>query len=199
MEPPGTVGLHLVAGGYVGACRVEPGLANLCGLLPEAVSRRFRGDLDRLADAVFPGNPVLGRLWASARPVGAWKAVAGVRVESSRPALPGILYAGDCQGTIDPLGGQGMTMALLGAEMLAPFVARAFASPGRCADLSIQSAYHAAWHRRFDRRVRLCRAFHHALVNPWLIDAVSTLRTLAPRLLALGFTRTRDPRVSSTT
>jgi flavin-dependent dehydrogenase len=192
-EPPGTVGLHLVAGGYVGACRIEPGRANLCGLLPESVLRQHRGDLDRLADDAFPGNPVLGRLWSSARPAGAWKTVAGVRVESSRPSIPGILYVGDCQGTIDPLGGQGMTMALLGAEMLAPFVARALAGARPGAGAPVQAAYDAAWHDRFDRRVRLCRAFHHALVNPLLIDAASTLRTLAPRLLALGFDRTRDP------
>jgi flavin-dependent dehydrogenase len=193
MEPPGTVGLHLVAGGYVGACRVESGQANLCGLLPEAVLRRYRGDLARLAHDVFPGNPVLGRLWASARPAGAWKAVAGVRVEWSRPEVPGILYAGDCQGTIDPLGGQGMTMALLGAEMLAPFITRTLAGPNPGVDAETQAAYAAAWQHRFGGRIRLCRAFHHALVNPWLIDAASTLRFLAPRLLALGFDRTREP------
>jgi len=189
-EPEGTVGLHLVPGGYVGACRVETGLTNLCGLLPESVLRRHRGDLDRLAGDVFPANPVLDHLWRSATPADAWKTVSGVRVEVSTPALPGILYAGDGQGTIDPLGGQGMTMALLGAEMLAPFVTRALARGG--ADPALQREYAAAWRHRFDRRVALCRAFHHVLVNPWLVDAASSFTTIAPRLLALGFHQTRD-------
>ncbi len=129
-EPEGTVGLHLIAGGYVGTCRIETGMTNLCGLLPESVLRRYRGDLDRLAAAVFPGNTTLGRLWESATPLGAWKTVADVQVTVATPQTPGIFYAGDCQGTIDPLGGQGMTLALLGAEMLAPFVTRALVQGG---------------------------------------------------------------------
>ena len=192
-EPPGTVGLHLVEGGYVGACRVEGGWTNLCGLLPQSTLQKHRGDLDRLAADVFSENPALARLWASARPAGEWKTVADVRVEASRPSTRGIFYAGDAQGTIDPLGGQGMTMALLGAEMLAGYVRRALSNSGGGASEPLQSAYVAEWHRRFDRRVRLCRAFHHVLVSPWLIDGLSLLRSLGPKLLTLGFDRTRDP------
>jgi flavin-dependent dehydrogenase len=194
MEPAGTVGLHLVPGGYVGACRVESGMANLCGLLPEAALKRHRGDLDRLADHVFHTNPVLARLWDRARPSAAWKTVAGVRVESSSPEVPGILYAGDCQGTIDPLGGQGMTMALLGAEMLAPFVQKALAGSksDRCAGAALQAEYADAWHRRFDRRVNLCRAYHHLLVNPAVVDVASAFQKVAGRLLSFFFEQTRD-------
>ena len=123
--PEGSVGLYLLTGGYVGACRVEGELTNVCGLLPETRLRRHRGDLDRLADDAFSANAVFNELWRNGRPIDAWKAVSRVRVEVSTPTLPGILYVGDAKGTIDPLGGQGMTMALLGAEMLAPFVARA--------------------------------------------------------------------------
>jgi len=189
-EPAGTVGLHLVPGGYVGACRVETGQTNLCGLLPESTLRRHRGDLDALAAAAFPSNPVLGRLWDASTPAGAWKTVAGVRVESSTPDLAGILYAGDCRGTVDPLGGQGMTMALLGAEALAPFILRAVAEG--VAGPALQAEATAAWHRRFDRRVNLCRFFHHVLINPAVIDLGSVFATLAPKLLALGFRQTRD-------
>jgi flavin-dependent dehydrogenase len=152
--------------------------------------RRHRGDLDRLADAVFAVNPVLHDLWHAGQPSGEWKTIADVRVQASTPTFPGIFYIGDARGTIDPLGGQGMTMALLGAEMLAPFVSRALSEKG--ANSSLQHAYAAAWQRRFDLRIALCRAFHHVLVNAWFIDAASAFSTLAPRLLALGFNRTRD-------
>lgn len=191
-EPDGMVGLHLVAGGYVGTCRIETGMTNLCGLLPESVLKKHRGDLDRLAERIFPGNDVLGRLWHSARPAGEWKTVADVRVGVSTPTLPGVLYAGDSQGTIDPLGGQGMTLALLGAEMLAPFVTRALAAG--CVGGTLQKEYAADWHRRFDRRITLCRAFHHVLIHPWLVDAGSRFSAVAPRLLALCYSQTRDSR-----
>ena len=192
-EPVGSVGLHLVPGGYGGTCRVEPPLTNFCGLLPESVLKRHRGNLDLLARDHFARNPLLDRLWRAATPSGAWKTVSGVRVESSRPTIEGILYAGDCQGTVDPLGGQGMTMALLGAEVLAPFVLRALAATGPGADASLQRACDAAWHRRFDRRINLCRFFHHILINPGMVDLASTIPPLARRLLALGYSQTRDP------
>ncbi len=191
-EPIGTVGLHLVPGGYVGTCRIEGGLTNLCGLLPESILKAHRGDLDRLAADHFTQNPVLDRLWKSSTATGDWKTVSGVRVETSRPLMPGIFYAGDCQGTIDPLGGQGMTMALLGAEMLAPVILDALAHEG--ADRAIQEAWQTAWRRRFDSRIRLCRAFHHALINPWLIDGLAASRSLAPKLLTACYNRTRDHR-----
>ena len=190
LVPAGSVGLHLVPGGYVGACRVEGELTNVCGLLPESYLKRHRGDLDGLANEVFSANPVLNDLWRIGHPVDAWKTVSSVCVEVSTPTLPGILYVGDAKGTIDPLGGQGMTMALLGAEMLAPFVTQAL-TRGKV-DASLQRDYEAAWHRRFDRRIVLCRAFHHVLLNAWTIDIAAAFKTLAPRLLALGFNQTRD-------
>jgi flavin-dependent dehydrogenase len=191
-EPEGTVGLHLVDGGYGGTCRIEGTCTNLCALLPESALRRHRGDLDRLAEDQFRRNPILARLWDASAPAGEWKTVAGVRVEDSFPRVPGIFYAGDCQGTIDPLGGQGMTMALLGAELLAPRVLEAVAAGG--VDPRAQRAYADAWHHRFDRRIALCRLFHHALVNPRWVDLVGVFQTLAPRLLSACFAQTRDSR-----
>lgn len=189
--PTGAVGLHSLPGGYVGTCRVEGSMSNLCALLPESLLRRHRGDLDRLAATEFRRNPTLARFLGSSVPVGPWKTVSGVRVEASVPRLPGIFYAGDCRGTVDPLGGQGMTMALLGAESLTPIVVEAVRRGE--ADGPLQRAYEAAWHRRFDRRIALCRGFHHALINPPLLDMASHLGRLAPRLLSACYGWTREP------
>jgi flavin-dependent dehydrogenase len=187
---PDAVTLHLLPGGYVGTCQVEGGLVNLCGLLPEALLRRYRGDLQALTRAVFNANPELARLWASASPTGPWKTVAGVRVEISTPRFPGIFYAGDCQGTVDPLAGQGITMALLGAEALVPFILRAVGAG--LATSALQREAQAAWRRRFDRRVRLCRLFHQVLVRPGIIDFGARLGGVGGRLLATAYGWTRD-------
>jgi flavin-dependent dehydrogenase len=191
-ERPGTVGLHLVRGGYGGTCRIEDGSTNLCALLPESVVKARRGDLDRVALECFGQNPALAQLLGSGEPTGEWKTVANVRVQVSKPAFRGILYAGDSQGTVDPLGGQGMTMALLGAELLGPIIERTLSS-GRAFDPEVQAEVQATWHRRFDRRVRLCRAFHHMLVNPSFVDAASKFGTIASRFLAACYRQTRDP------
>jgi hypothetical protein len=85
-----------------------------------------------------------------------------------------------------------MSMALRGAEALIPFITRALVS-GAGVDGAIQRDCQAAWHRRFDRRIRLCRLLHHALLNPALIDVASSLGAFPPRLLNACFRQTRDP------
>lgn len=193
-EQPGTVGLHLIVGGYGGTCRVEGEITNLCALLPEATVRARRGDLDRVGNDCLRANPALARLLTGGDPSGEWKTVAGVRVQVSRPNLPGILYVGDGQGTVDPLGGQGMTMALLGSEELVRFVKAGLVEAGRGIDNRLQAEWRNAWHDRFDRRIFLCRAFHHFLVRPCLTDFASLLGPVASRFLASCFGQTRDPR-----
>ncbi len=190
-EHPGTVGLHLVRGGYGGTCLIEDGSTNLCALLPEELVKERRGDLDRVALECLGQNPALARLLASGEPIGEWKTVADVRVQVSTPERPGILFVGDAQGTVDPLGGQGMTMAFLGAELLFPIVERALVE-GRGVDTALQGEVQATWHRRFDRRVLLCRAFHHMLINPAFVDVGSSLGKVASNFLAACFRQTRD-------
>lgn len=190
-EHPGTVGLHLVPGGYGGTCRIEDGSTNLCALLPESLVKSRRGDLDRVALECLGRNPAIARLLASGRPTGGWKTVAGVRVQVSTPKLPGILYLGDSQGTVDPLGGQGMTMAFLGAEVIRPFVERGLVARVGV-DPALQIELQRAWQRRFDRRISLCRAFHHMLVNPGFVDVASNLGKLASIFLAACYHQTRD-------
>jgi len=196
-EQPGTVGLHLIPGGYGGTCRVEGSLTNLCALLPGSTVRVRRGDLDRVARDCLAANPALARLLTGGDPTGDWKTVAGVRVQISRPNLPGILFAGDGQGTVDPLGGQGMTMALLGSEALVPFVKAGLLAGGPGVSAAIQTAWESAWRCRFDRRITLCRGFHHFLIRPTLTDCASLLGPFASKFLASCFGQTREPATNS--
>ena len=191
-EQPGTVGLHLIPGGYGGTCRVDGGSTNLCALLPEKTVQIRRGKLDQVAAECLGANPALARLLDRGTPAGEWKTVAGVQVQVSRPKLPGILFAGDCQGTVDPLGGQGMTMALLGSSTLVPYIKAGLLRGGRGITRTMQDAWADDWHHQFDRRVRLCQAFHHFLIHPKLTDLVSTLGPAAARFLAACYRKTRD-------
>ena len=136
-------------------------------------------------------NPALARLLEASEPSSDWKTVSDIVVKVSSPTRPGILFAGDCQGTVDPLGGQGMTMALLGAEMMVPFVGRGLTGGDGGHD-PYQEACQVEWHRRFDRRIALCRAFHHFLVNPAIVDVSSRFGSAASRFLAGCYRQTRE-------
>ncbi len=191
LEPEGTVSLHLVPGGYVGSCWVESNRVNLCGLIPARLSRESRGDLDQLANQLFPSNPHLSVLWNDRLPQEPpeWKTTAPVVVQRSTPTLPGVAYVGDARGTVDPLGGQGMVMALQGAELLAPLILKALTRDQR---FSLIPVYHRAWHHSFSSRIILCRLIHHLLMKPSAIDLASLQPRLGAYLVGLGFSRTRN-------
>ena len=190
-EEPGTVGLHVVRGGYGGTCRIEgSSITNLCAMLPAEEARRRRGNLDLVALECLGRNPALARLLASSEPAGGWRTVSDVVVKVSAPLRGGIVYVGDCHRTVDPLGGQGMTMALLGAEMLVPFVEKGLIEDR--GDFDPFATWADRWHDRFAHRIGLCRAFHHFLVRPSLVDLASKFGPTASKALAFCYLQTRD-------
>lgn len=190
--PGDAIELHSFPGGYGGTCGVEAGVVNLCTLLPIALLRRSRGRIERALRAVTKKNR-LADLLDDAEPLSDWKTIPDVHVQRSRPTVAGVLYVGDAIGTVDPLGGEGMAMAIEGAFVAARFVLRALESRCGC-DRALQRGYEAAWNGRFNQRIRLCRAFS------WLLARPAVLRTLLPpfvgntwshTLLPLAFRATR--------
>jgi flavin-dependent dehydrogenase len=171
IEPGDAIELHSFPGGYAGTCRVESGLTNLCSLLPIALLRRARGNIDSaLGEALGPHSHA-ARWLDEAEPVGDWKTVPEVNVQQARPERPGVLYVGDAMGTVDPLGGEGMAMAFQGAVLAAPVVRQAFRQPAGC-DRALQLGYARAWGERFAQRIRFCQWFGWLLARPDLLARV---------------------------
>ena len=96
---------------------------------------------------------------------------------------PGAVLLGDAAGFIDPVTAGGMAQALLTAELLAPFVARALADGGARGD---------RWLARFDRRRRALLRDYHLLTRfvlfligrPRLARTMLRLMRANPRLMA---------------
>jgi menaquinone-9 beta-reductase len=191
-QPADTIALHSFPGGYAGTCQVESNALNLCSLLPISAIRRARGCIDQALHSVL-GDSVLDRLLGAGQASGEWKTIPDVQVQWACPNNAGVLYVGDAMGTVDPLGGEGMEMALEGAMLAGRFVQRAIASHSGC-DAPLQRQYQAAWHSRFVRRIQLCRAFS------WLLSRPAVMAPLAApisrpawkhALLPLAFRATR--------
>jgi flavin-dependent dehydrogenase len=172
-DPAAAIELHSFPGGYGGTCRIEGGLINLCTLVPTSVMRQARGDIDRALHRMFRHCRLDGWL-ADAEPVGDWKSIPAVALEQSRPSLAGVLYVGDARGTIDPLGGEGMSMALEGAELVARFIEQAVSQRTGC-DRGLQQEYDSTWLRRFSRRVQLCQGFSWLLSRPRALKALAAV------------------------
>jgi flavin-dependent dehydrogenase len=188
-----TIALHSFPGGYAGTCGVESDIVNFCTLLPLSAIRNARGCIERALHSVVGGSALEATLLREAQPVSDWKTIPDIQVQWAQPCRAGVLYVGDAMGTVDPLGGEGMEMALEGAMLASGFAERAIAGRSGC-DASLQQRYHAAWHSRFARRIQLCRAFSWLLARPAILSPLAapfTRTAWTHALLPLAFRATR--------
>lgn len=171
---PQTISMYSLPGGYLGICPVEGGAMNVCGMIPRLLLQQARGSIEMALDRWYGRHRALARLLRSLEPLGPWSTMPEVTLQTARPAIGGVLYIGDACGTIEPLTGQGMTMALHSAILAADALQEA------TADRSTQDRYQARWQSQFGRQIRIARAIG------WLLRHPRTLSTLLPPGLAHG-------------
>lgn len=175
--------MHVRQGHYIGVAPVPGGLTNACLVVPHD-----RGDLplSHPADALnrmLNADPELAPRFANARAIAPPVMLGPMAVDTSGVGEPGLLLAGDAAGFIDPMTGDGLRFALLGAEIAAG-VAREVLDGTLaidCAHLELadrrRRAFHAKW--RFNRALR-------SLVSS---PASVTAAAAAARVLPAMFTR----------
>jgi flavin-dependent dehydrogenase len=120
IEAPAPRGdLHLGRGWYAGAALYGGGAGHVVIAADRAVLRRASGDLDRAFAAACRRLPVLAGMMAAARRVTPFASVGPLGFARRPVCGPGVLLVGDAAGTIDPMTGEGLALALRGAEVAA--------------------------------------------------------------------------------
>jgi flavin-dependent dehydrogenase len=187
---PGVIAMHAVPGGYIGTCPTEDAALNVCGVMPRRLVREARGDIAAELHAWLADRPTL-RAYAEADGDGPWHSMPDVSLQTARPQVAGVVYVGDARGTIEPLTGQGMTMALAAARLACRHLRRV--GPDGF-DASAQAAYDAEWRATFDPAIRAASWFGRLLRRPallkWLIAAGRPIPGLTANLLRGAHRRT---------
>jgi flavin-dependent dehydrogenase len=185
--------MHVRRGHYIGVAPLPGGLTNACLVVPHAPSRRRydetndRGEspLARPADALdqhLRADPELADRFATARAVTPAVMLGPMAVDATAAGEPGLLLAGDAAGFIDPMTGDGMRFALLGAELAAAVVQETLsgAIPIVRAHLELaarrQSAFQMKW--RFNRALR------SLVASPASVNAAAVTAKLLPSMFA---------------
>jgi menaquinone-9 beta-reductase len=168
--------MHAHSRGYVGICPVEQNVINVCGLLPSEWIKRTRGSIDA-ALSQWGFEPQGCAQLQGAAPRGAWQTTSEVTCQSAAPSVAGVLYVGDAQGTIEPVAGQGMTLALGSAALAASLLAHV--GPDGV-DRTVQVRYQAAWEAAFARPAGTSRRLGWLLRHPALLRGVVPLFDMAP-------------------
>jgi flavin-dependent dehydrogenase len=99
-------------------------------------------------------------------------------VETTRAGVPGLLLAGDAAGFIDPVTGDGLRLALQGAELAAGVVLEAFS--GRCAWGDAPVLLAARRRAAFARKWRFNRAIRTLLMRPAAVSGAAVAARVWP-------------------
>ncbi|HEV2440615.1 MAG TPA: FAD-dependent monooxygenase [bacterium] len=122
--------IHLKRRSYCGVAHLPGGLANVTLAVPREVVRAWRGDLEGGYWAWLRGCPGLRDRLARAERVGPLTAVGPLGYLRRRAGRGRVLLAGDAAAHLDPMTGQGVYLALRGAELCAAAAADALARTG---------------------------------------------------------------------
>jgi len=185
------------AGGYGGMVVADDGLLTLAGCVREERLRTVRA----LSPGARAGDAFEAMLrsdcagvaaaLAGATREGAWLAsgplAPGVRVGAG----DGVFRVGNAAGEAHPIVGEGISMALQSAFVLAAQIAHdraALTSPASAAvaQRGAHAAYARAWRRNFSRRLALAAAFAHVAMRPRLAAAAWPLVRRWPAVLTAG-------------
>lgn len=185
--------MHVRRGHYLGVAPVPGGLTNACLVVPSPSSRaRFGAADDRHtlpfaqpADALhrmLHADPELSARFANARPAAAPLMLGPMAVDATAAGEPGLLMAGDAAGFIDPMTGDGLRFALMGAELAAAVVIEVFAGT-----LALDRAHLELADRRrraFAAKWRFNRALRSLVSSPASVTAAATTAKLLPSVFS---------------
>jgi len=160
--------------GYCGVNPLPDGLANVCVVVDRVETRRPGPAGTRLAgffrDLLASHPLTAGRTAGADIVAGPW-ATGPLACRATRSVGDGVLLVGDAAGFYDPFTGEGIGMALRGAELAASVLENAL----RLGDVGRRALlpYEARRRRAFRDRLRLDRLLQALLTRPHLTDWVA--------------------------
>ncbi len=162
------VTIRACRGAYVGTIAVEGGLATCALVAQSALVRSFGGDQDGLLTSLWPAFDASWR-------EGPWLSCGVARSRYIEPGHARSLRIGNAAGAVDPIGGEGIGLALWSAWTLADVLEPGIDARGSldAAALARARARFAALYRgRLRTRLPACAVSSWALVRPGLIAAL---------------------------
>lgn len=186
--PRDVIELFGCRGCYGGLAAIEGERWNAAFSVPANRVREYRGDIDALFAELVAENRALARRMSGAKRSGPWLASPLPRYAVRRNWVPGVIPLGNAAAAVEPIGGEGMGLALRSAELAAEMLI-ADGTWSLQKQRALQSQYRSLWRiRRFG-----CRLLAMAISSSQLMESIismgsseSHLAPLALRLLGKG-------------
>lgn len=172
--------IHNFPGGYCGISNVEEGKSCLCYIV-NAAKIRSAGTIKAMEETILFKNKSLKRIFNEAdflfeTPL----TVSGIDFRKKNTANDTVLHLGDSAGTIAPVTGNGMSMALRSAFQLSNIIQEYL--NGGADHTGMFEKYSNYWDENFQKRVNLSRYFQRLSEYPALTGTTIGIFNLLPRV-----------------
>jgi 2-polyprenyl-6-methoxyphenol hydroxylase-like FAD-dependent oxidoreductase len=185
------------AGGYGGMVVADDGVLTLAGCVREGRLRAVRAAQPGMRageafEAMLRSDCAgVAAALAGATREGAWLASGPLRPGVRVGADDGVFRVGNAAGEAHPIVGEGISMALQSAFVLAALIAAERATltapaGAAAAQRTAHRAYARLWRRRFARRLAVAAAFAHVAMRPGAAAAAWPLVRRWPGILTAG-------------
>ena len=154
--------MHIRHHHYLGVAPTCDGRANACLVQPQASDRRAWADPVAMLMSRLLADPVLGPRFRRARLATPPIVLGPLAVDTPHPGCAGLLLVGDASGFIDPMTGDGIHLALQGAELAASLTGKVL--DGRLSTADAHQVFSDSIRHRLGRKRRFNRGLR-ALVG----------------------------------
>ena len=186
--PNDVVALHNFNGGYGGISKVENNRINFCYIVTFKAFKAHK-DIQQFSKNVLCKNPHLKAFLTESTDVFEVP-LAISQIDFSKKELieNHILMTGDAGGLIHPLCGNGMSMAIQSAQLVASLIPNYL--NGSMNRNQLEYAYQKKWNMTFRKRLRVGRFLALIFRNQWLSNISFALLRIFPFLLAKIISKT---------
>jgi geranylgeranyl reductase family protein len=165
--------MHVAVGGYCGIAPLSKTLANVAFVLDQREMGEARGDLEGFYRRTLARRwPQLAERLERARLVEPPRAIGPLAVSCRAAAADGAVLLGDAAGFYDPFTGEGVTLALRGAELAAAAIGEALAGGG-CGPLGRLVSYERARAAATRDKFRFNHRLQLAVSSPSAANAIA--------------------------
>lgn len=176
--PLDRIELHTFPGGYLGISAVENDKYCMC-YLSRASNLQKSGSIEALESEVLSKNKVLKDYFFRFEKIREKpETISQISFQNKGKSEKGIFMAGDSAGLVAPLSGNGMSMAMHSAYILAPMIV-AFCR-GKMSREELNRNYKREWQRAFQGRFLFSRVMQGVFFRPALMHTVTSMANLHP-------------------
>ncbi|PQJ79898.1 NAD(P)/FAD-dependent oxidoreductase [Polaribacter porphyrae] len=180
--PKDLVALHNFKGGYCGVSKVENDAINLCYITNYLSFKKYKSIEDFQKSIVFK-NKFLNEIFKNSKPI--WDkplSISQISFDTKELVNNHIIFSGDAAGMIHPLCGNGMSMAIQSAQIVAPLIIDFLEK--KIDRNQLEKSYISKWNKQFKWRLKvghfIAALFRKDWISNLLLNVVQKLPFLLP-------------------